>query len=272
MRKKLAIILISLFTVGVSLPALAESVDQVCQISLNADVKPLYQMMDKFTKYSNEHKLDEIKKFYAQNYLSSDNINKDNLLKIIKESWDNYPDMKYSSEIKDIRINSSFATVETIDKANSNMARRSEITKDNGVLESKSHNIVYLQKFGKEWKIISDRTLYEATSIKYGTAKKLNISFYAPEQVAAGLDYTATLTTEVPPATVILGSITKEPIVYPETEAKELFRQITPDTGILERVMKANTTNNNELASASVGFTEVTGVNYNNADAEANSL
>jgi hypothetical protein len=57
------------------------------------------------------------------------------------------------------------------------------------------------------------------------------------------------------PNTVVVSSIASEPIVFPEVHSKEAFRQLN-DKGLLERVIKANATNNNEMAVASLGFTE----------------
>ena len=265
MKRALILIIISLIGVNFSTPTYAQNLTPATYTEQNQETKQINTLIEKFLKCSNSHDFDEIKKFYAPNYISGDGLKKDDLMSIIKESWENYPDIQYSSEIKSIRVNNNLATVESYDKATSKAAKKSSITNDTGVLESLSHNIIYLQKFGKGWRIVSDKVYYESTIIKYGCAKNLNIKFNAPEQISAGEDYTASLYTDIPSKTIVFGSITREPIVYPEAKSEEIFRQIPPETGLLERVMPANKTNNNELAVASLGYTEVSG-SYGNPD------
>jgi len=212
--------------------------------------------MKDYFKYTNEHNVPEITKLYADNYVSGDGLKKDDVIKLIKAAWANYPSITVDTVIKSIRVSDQYAAVETYDKSQGISANKSEITDDTGNLESESYNIIYLQKFGKGWRIISDKTTYEKTVIKFGTAKPLKVFLTAPEQVLSGENYTASLETELPNGMIALGSITREPIVYPETKPAEVYRQITND-GSLERFLKANTTNNNEFATASVGYTEV---------------
>ncbi|EKE02535.1 MAG: hypothetical protein ACD_20C00363G0001 [uncultured bacterium] len=271
MNKLLILLITATFGIYFSGPIYSQTLTPATHVEQNQEVKQINNLIEEFSKYSNEHNIDEIKGFYAPNYISGDGIKKDELTKIIKQSWDNYPDIHYTYEIKDIRVNNNLATVESYDKAISNTAKRSEITNDTGILESTSHNIIYLQKMGKGWKIVSDKIYYENTAIKYGCAKGLNIKFSAPEQIYSGEDYTASLYTDIPSKTIVFGSITREPIIYPESKAEEIFRQVPPESGILERVMKSNKTNNNELAVASVGFTEVAGT-YGNPDLKLSGI
>lgn len=214
--------------------------------------------INRYIKATNEHNIAEINKIYAQNYHNGDGLIREDILKLMKDTWVSYPDLKINTVIKDIRVNDAYASVETFDKSVGSSAKKSDITNDIGLLESESHNIIYLQKFGKDWKIISDKVIYEKTSIKFGSAKPLNVALYAPEQVLAGDNYTVSLNAEIPDGMIALGSITSEPIVYPEIKPEEVFRQINPGTGSLERLMKSNVTSNNEFASASVGYSEMT--------------
>ena len=227
------------------------------QITLNQDVQQLNNFMQNFVKTSNMHNFEEIQNYYSPNFISGDGLRKNDVTALIKDSWHNYPDMKYSSEIKDIKVNNDRATIESYDSATGNSVQKSEIANDTATISSNSHSILYLQKFGKDWKLVSDNVYYEKTLIKYGSAKKLDIIFNSPQQVYSGEKYTASLYSDIPNGMFAFGSITRQPIVYPGEKSKEIFRQIPGDTGILERVMQANATNNNELAVASVGYTEL---------------
>ena len=241
-------------------------------ISQDKESLHLNAFVEKCLKYSNDHDFNKLQSLYASNYISGDGLKKDELFNLIKQSWDNFPNIKYSSTIKDIRINNNTATVESYDTATADTLKKSDITNDTGALQCESQNLIYLQKFGKDWKIVSDKIFYEKTSIKYGGAKNLKIDFNTAEQVYAGQDYTSALYVDIPTGTIALGSITKEPIVYPEVKTEESFRQIYPGIGVLERIMKANKTNNNEFASASVGFSELIKDNNSNPEIKVTGI
>ena len=53
---------------------------------------------------------------------------------------------------------------------------------------------------------------------------------------------------------MVIASINKENIVYPQTKSDDAFRKM-PDDNILERVFLSNKNNVNEYAVASVGIT-----------------
>jgi hypothetical protein len=226
-------------------------------IQLSADYKAIKDFLTNYTKVINAHDAQGLDKLYAKGYKSADGINKANFMELIKKTWENYPDIKYDSKIISVKVNDMYATVHTVESLSATTKTKSELTNDNGVLSSSSETVLYLQKIGKNWKMASDRILSEKTFLCYGKAKGLSIEFSAPEQVYSDEVYTASLYIDIPDGMIAIGSINREPIVYPEVESDEVFRQIPPVEGILERLMKANNTNNNELAVASIGYTEL---------------
>lgn len=218
----------------------------------------LVELANKLLEASNNHNLEEVASFYSNTYLSGDNLNKQQVLDLIKETWATYPDIRYTSDIKDIRYSDNWAAIETQDSSTGTTSKVSEITSDKGDLSSESHSIIYLRKFGKDWKIVGDQIFYESAIVKFGSAKDLEVRFCAPEQVQAGEMYSGKISMEVPVGTFAVGSITKEPIIYPRIKPKEKFRTINQSIGSLERVFESNLTNNNELVTATVGITELT--------------
>jgi hypothetical protein len=207
---------------------------------------------------ANSHDLIKVGSFYSGNYLSGDNLNKKETLDLVKETWETYPDIRYTSDIGDIRYSEDWAAVETHDRYTATTAKPSDITNDKGTLESRSHSVVYLRRVGKDWKVVGDLTYYESAEVKFGSAKNVDIVFAAPEQVSAGQMYSASVNLEVPVGTFAVGSITQEPIIYPSLKQKEKFRTINQSEGALERVFESNETNNNEIVTATVGITELT--------------
>ncbi len=207
------------------------------------------------TKYSNEFKVDKLQNLYSSDYINADGMGKEKLFKLVNDTWKNYPDIKYASQIKEIKISPKYVVVFSSDKATATTAKKSEITNDYGELFSTSENVMYFKKVGRDWKIFAEKVLSEKTSLRYGCAKKIQISMEAPESVNPSDEYTVSLRVNKAPNTVVVSSIASEPIVFPEVHSKEAFRQLN-DKGLLERVIKANATNNNEMAVASLGFTE----------------
>lgn len=231
---------------------MAISISNTQKVEEIAEVKEFLKLHD---SYSNACDIEKLKSLYSAEYQNGDGLKTDDFFEMIQKTWQTYPNMKYYSEVNEIRVDEDYATVTTIDYASATTAKVSDITNDKGDLLSKSMNILYLKRFGKHWKIFSDRVLYEKTFLRYGDTRDIVIDFKAPEQIAAGQDYTAKLDVIVPKNTLALGSISRELIVYPDVEPKDVFRQISTGYGTLERVMKSNTSGNNEFAVASIGFT-----------------
>lgn len=203
------------------------------------------------------HNLKKLKDLYAGNFLSGDGFDKNKMIEVLEESWDLSPNLEYSAEIQDIKFDSAFASVELRETLTGTTREVSEITGDNGDIESTTRVLLYMQKHGKGWKIVSDRTLYEETSIKYGAAKGLDINIYAPDQVLADKNYSVSIEAEIPEDMFALGSIVSEPLIFPRKRPEEVFRQIPLDIKHLERVIQANGDRKNELAVASVSYCKV---------------
>ena len=75
-----------------------------------------------------------------------------------------------------------------------------------------------------------------------------------PKQIGANQDYTATLKVGAPKDCVVIASINKENIVYPQTKSDDAFRRLAEDN-TLERVFRSNSNNVNEYTVASIGIT-----------------
>ena len=84
-------------------------------------------------------------------------------------------------------------------------------------------------------------------------AKTLSASFSAPEQVKSGRPYSAKLELNLPSGLQAVGSITSQPLEYPQPQPTDSWRPL--DGTVLERIMPANTNNKNELLMATIGIT-----------------
>lgn len=264
---KIIVLFFAIFLLGSgSLPALSNDAEEdyqnfhyTCFVKkhLSEEAQQLNVFLAKYFQAQEDKDIKALKELYSDRYLSGDRLGRDEVMKLVQESWNLTDDLQYSNEIQNIRFDSGFAAVEINENLVGTTKTKSDITNDNGLVESSTRTVFYLQKYGKGWKIVSDKTIYEETSIKYGNAKDLSIDINAPEQVFSNVSYGIALQTEIPPDTFALGSINNEPLIYPRKKTEEIFKQVPSDVNLLERVVKANSEALNELAVASVSYCKV---------------
>ncbi len=206
-------------------------------------------------KYANEYNFEGLKSLYSDTYMNSDGLGKSVYFDLIKKTWESYPDIKYKLEITDIEVSGDTAAVQVKEEAVANTSSKSGIVNEKGLLESSSASVYYLEKIYDKWFITSDSIIFEKTSLRYGSAKNLDIELSAPGQISANTDYTVALKLENPKDSIVIASIGRENITYPQKIADEVFRKL-PEEGILERMFKSNNKNINEYAVASFGITK----------------
>lgn len=220
------------------------------------DVK---QVIDQQTVYTNKYDLDGLSSLYSKEFVNSDGFNKEVYFKLIKETWETYPDISYKTQINKIEVGENYATVYVNEFAVATSKETVEDLTVIGELYSTSKCVYYLEKQGSKWLISSEKVLDETSTLKYGDARYADIDLNVPKQIGAGKEYTASLNVVTPIDSVIIASISKENIVYPQTKSEDAFRKLT-DNSVLERVFTSNKNNVNEYAVASVGITRAESV------------
>ena len=251
MKRFLSFLIILLFTVC---PVYSSDLTtnfklHVQESSQKYEVKKLFKS---YVDTANKYNFDKLVSFYSDNYVNSDGFDSKLYFKLIKSTWDTYSNIKYKFKIKNITINGDTATVEVEETSVA-----TNVSPDNGILTSFANNVYYLKKYNDGWKIVTDCIINERTVLAYGDAKNSLITLNAPNQILADTEYTASLVVIPPKNTLVIASIGKELVTYPQKTAKEVFRKV-PDDCILERLFKSNTSNVNEYAVASIGLTKAT--------------
>lgn len=261
MKKKLSVLLITalLFSIASTLPGQANILTtQKARIEQNrinrATYNDIKKVIDQQSVYTNKYDLKGLATLYANNFVNSDGFNKDVYFKLIEETWKTYPDITYKTEIKNIEFSDNYATVFTNEVAIATSQEEMGDLTAIGELYSTSQCVYYLEKQGAKWLINSEKIIEETSTLKYGDARYINIELNAPKQIGANKDYTTTLKVDAPKDSVVIASINKENIVYPQTKSDDAFRKM-PDDNILERVFLSNKDNVNEYAVASIGIT-----------------
>ncbi len=261
MKKKLSVLLITalLFSIASTLPGQANILTtQKARIEQNrinrATYNDIKKVIDQQSAYTNKYDLRGLASLYANNFVNSDGFNKDVYFKLIEETWKTYPDITYKTEIKNIEFSDNYATVFTNEVAIATSQEEIGDLTAIGELYSTSQCVYYLEKQGAKWLINSEKIIEETSTLKYGDARYINIELNAPKQIGANKDYTTTLKVDAPKDSIVIASINKENIVYPQTKSDDAFRKM-PDDNILERVFLSNKDNVNEYAVASIGIT-----------------
>jgi len=215
--------------------------------------KEIEQLLHNIETQWNAHNLEAVMGFYADDYINNDGLDKKSVAALTQDFWKTYPDAKSVSKTKQIRIEGPFVTVESRDMALGTTAKEMPGIGTRGELQSISEGQLYIKRLGPAWKIVGDRIDYEKVRVAFGLAKQLSATFSAPEQVKSGRQYSAKLELSLPVGLTAVGSITSQPLQYPQPQPSDAWRPLEGST--LERVMGANNKNRNELLMATIGVT-----------------
>lgn len=220
--------------------------------------KQLEQIIKNQNTVANEHNIEKLGEFYSPNYVNSDGFNRDIYLRLIKETWETYPDITYYMDVLNVDFSDNYASILVKETAVSAPVEQFEELQTVAELFSESVSIYHLEKQGSKWFICSEEIIQETSSLKFGEARYMDMELNAPKQIGSNKDYTVTLKVNTPAGAEVAASIGKESIVYPQTQPQENFRPIYGN--ILERVFRSNSDNINEYAVASVGIAHARGV------------
>lgn len=218
--------------------------------SPKAQVENFYK---KYNRYSEKNDTKKLKDMYSDSFVNNDGFDRDTVFKLMDEASGAYKNVSYTTDIIDIEVNELYAVVKVHEIGTGETAEKAEKVNDYGFIKSDLYYTNYLRKEDGKWKIHSSRIDSENISLKYGEAKKANITMIAPRVIPAGVEYEASVRIESPDGSLVVGSIVNEQIKYPQTQPKDVLRAVKSDE--LARVLKSNTENHNEYATVSLGIT-----------------
>lgn len=224
--------------------------------SHDAEKKEIEALLSNLENLWNQHDIEGVMDHYAEDYINNDGIDKATVRKLTTEFWSTYPDAHSTSRTKNVRVEGAYATIDSRDSASGTTAKEFNTIKSKGELQSLSEGQLYLKNLSGKWKIIGDRIDFEKVKVCFGLARQLSATFTAPEQMKSGKAYSAKLEVNLPPGLNAVGSITNQPLKYPQVAAQDNPRVMDGPT--LERVMNANLENCNELLTARILLTDPT--------------
>lgn len=222
---------------------------------LRADKKIIKKIINLQNKLASKYDYDGLISLYSDDFKCSDGFDKETYFKLIKETWATYSDISYTTEIKNVEINNDTAKVKVYETSLATSTHTEEDTSIFGELNSYSNGTYTLKKINGNWLITSEFVNNEKSFLKYGDARFVNMDLNSPLTVKAGEYYTAALTVETPEDTMIVASIGRDSIKYPQEKPEDVFRKM-PSDNILERMFLANKEGKNEYNVASIGMTK----------------
>lgn len=258
--KRIVLILIILLGMGISEPAHAGFfADKKAEIVLKRETrlnkKAIKKLLIQQEKAAAKYDINALSILYHQDFVSSDGFKKDVYFDLIKDTWKSYPDIVYTSEIKDIKISGDKAEVDVHETSLATSTQLEDGVTIHGELNSQSDGTYYLQKNNNKWLIIGEKIGYEKSFLKYGETRFVEMDLISPKTAKAGEYYTTTLKIDRPENAFIVASICREDITYPQEKINEVFRNL-PDDNILERMFIANKNNKNEYNVATIGMSK----------------
>lgn len=221
-------------------------------------VQSLLKTFEGLLAASNKHDLNDVMHYYSPQFISGDQFNLAQLKELIIETWKSYPDIRYTSAPKEIRINADWATIETMDESMATAPPDKEILENvPGRMNSKSRSLLFFKHVGDNWELTSDYTMWEEAIIRYGIGDEVPLALSTPDQIKAGQPYSAVVKTNVEVGTFIIGNIDNQPIKVPHPEPDQKFRAMEGGPTELQRVLVANSENLNEIVTATLGITNI---------------
>ena len=207
----------------------------------------------KYNRYSSKNNIEKLKELYSDDFINNDGFNKKTIFKMMEMASGAYKDVSYVTDIESIKVDGNYAVVKAYEIATGETIKVIDKLQDTGTISSEIYYTDYLKKEGNKWKIVASYVNSEKVELKYGEAKNMVVDVVAPQTVPAGSEYEVSITTKTPDGVFAVGSIVNESIVYPQVQAKDVFRSIKSES--LSRILKANTENNNEYATISIAIT-----------------
>ena len=206
----------------------------------------------KYNRYSSKNRVDKLKEMYTDDYVNNDGFNKKIVFEMMEMASSSYKEVLYTTEIEKIEVDGNTAVVVAKEIATGETAKVLEKINDTGSINSEIRFVDYMKKEGNKWKISATEVVFEKVVLAYGEAKSLPVNISAPNCVPAGSEYDVILKTSVPEHMFIVASIANDKIIFPQEKTTDVFRSVKKDE--LARILKANKTNNNEYATASIAL------------------
>lgn len=224
-------------------------------LQISADKRAIKSVIKEQSKYSAKYDRDGLSNLYSKNFKSSDGFDKEVYFKLIDDTWKSYPDITYTTKVRDITFDGDKAAVHVDETSLATVTKLEEGLEAYGELNSYSCGTYFLQKENDKWRFVGEKINNEKSMLRFGDARYVKMDLVSPYKVKPNEYYTASLFVDTPPDALVIASIGRDNITYPQEKTEEVYRKL-PDDNILERMFLSNKQGKNEYNVATIGLTK----------------
>lgn len=206
--------------------------------------------------YANQRNFEGLYNLYSDDFVNADGFDKEIYFELVRDTWKVYPNITYKTKINKIEFSDNYASVFVTETAYGTTKDGVDDFETVGELYSVSNCVYYLEKKGVKWFINAEKIIDETSTLKYGDARYLEMELKAPKQIGANKYYTTKLKINNNKNALIIASINKDNIVYPQSQSEPVFKRLYEDN-TLERIFLSNKDNLNEYTTAIIGITQL---------------
>lgn len=217
--------------------------------------RAVLKVMSQQNKYAAKFDIDGLSALYSPDFLSDDGFKKDVYMQLVEDTWKSYPDIKYTSKVKNVKVDGDNASIEVYETSTASNTQVEEGVTFYGNLNSYSNGTYYLKKVDNKWLISGEKIAEEKSFLRYGDLRFVEMDLNAPLTVKPKEYYTSSLKVVPPSDSLVVASIARDSITYPQKQPDEVFRKL-PDDYILERMLTANSDGKNEYNVASIAMSK----------------
>ncbi|MCC0176521.1 nuclear transport factor 2 family protein [Waterburya agarophytonicola K14] len=170
----------------------------------NADTAPdeLTKIIFEIEDAANNRDLDKVLDYYSEDFTNSDGLSVDSLAEGLEQMWQNYPQLKYTTEIVSWSKEEDLLVAETITTIKGVQKTKGRVTRLNSTIKSR--------QYFEDDQLVNQDILTEQSQLKSGDNPP-KVEIVAPEVVQTGEQYNFDLIVDEPlEEKILLGAIKEE--------------------------------------------------------------
>ena len=162
----------------------------------------LVETISEIEKAANEQNLDELLEHYSQDFTNNDGLTYTALAEALKQIWDNYPQLNYSTQIKSWEQVGDELVANTVTEIRGTRRNKGRVERIDSTLTSR--------QYFQEQKLVRQEIISEETQRTYGINPP-QVRVIVPEQVRVGETYNFdVIATEPLNSSLLLGEAIEE--------------------------------------------------------------
>jgi ketosteroid isomerase-like protein len=170
--------------------------------------RELAQTVSALDQAANQRQLEAVLSFYSDTFSHQDGLTKTQLSQNLKELWQKYSQLQYSTRIVKLDVNGDNYTAETVTEINGKDNNKDKPSQ----LQAKIISRQVYQRSGNQFRMVRQEVISERSSISSG-AKPPVVRLKVPEVIGVGRQFTLDAIVDEPLGfSMLLGGVVDEPV------------------------------------------------------------